>query len=522
MKAVSYFLTATAVTYLYSLPVASCHAARATTNASVNLVSGPNSDSTEEDGGVVTSQASGNGGSATATASTNLLSGGGLAVAVSSTNSVLTNPASASAGFNSGVRVVGLSEGETLPATFNFELTGSVSSFSSPGSSGSVSSAGMSFSVQTLQSATSGSARLTTQAGLPLISVITNNISGNVTSRIRPRFTVETDLGEIVSPPLSDLQFRDFATEACSNLPNSQKLTDEQKTALKAALLRFEHSQRFEAEEFEAGVLEGVVASLATMVTEFGLSTLDIAPGVNVKAGTDVTFVVDGMVNVPLTFTPGTSDILTIRLVTNASSTPDAASLSDFGGTLLLDSVTVPANYLGSLEGVMMDIDGTGLIPVTLAPEPSGDFDGNGVLTTFDIDLLMNEVAAGTDDIAFDLNSDGSVDDGDRDEWLTQAATERGFAESLLVGDSNLDGAVDSIDLNALALNWRGETEVNDWTRGNFTGAAVNSIDLNALALNWRQTASAPVASQAVPEPRCLALLGVAGLVLAACRRPTS
>ena len=151
-------------------------------------------------------------------------------------------------------------------------------------------------------------------------------------------------------------------------------------------------------------------------------------------------------------------------------------------------------------------------VHAVLVPELACDFDRNQSCAVSDIDQLMNEIAAGTDNILFDLNGDVRVNDGDRDQWLRLAAQVNGFAQPYLIGDGNLDGVVDPVDLNALALNWRQDS--HDWSGGNFTGAAVNSADLNALATNWRQ--SVPLASDAsapVPEPSAL-LLTVFGLVL--------
>ena len=83
-----------------------------------------------------------------------------------------------------------------------------------------------------------------------------------------------------------------------------------------------------------------------------------------------------------------------------------------------------------------------------------GDFDDNGVLNTIDIDLLMNEVAAGSNDAAFDLTKDGEVNDLDRDQWLAEAGPRNGFAGPFLVGDADLDGTVAAGDLNELGLTW--------------------------------------------------------------------
>lgn len=150
---------------------------------------------------------------------------------------------------------------------------------------------------------------------------------------------------------------------------------------------------------------------------------------------------------------------------------------------------------------------------VTGTPSLIGDFDGNGVLNTIDIDLLMNEVAAGTNDSAFDITNDGAVDDMDRDQWLAEAGPSNGFSDSFLVGDANLDGMVAAGDLNEVGLTWQSDN--NNWSNGNFTGGGTNAADLNAMALNWQD--SVPLAgAQAVPEPSSfvLALSLAVGLLL--------
>jgi hypothetical protein len=144
------------------------------------------------------------------------------------------------------------------------------------------------------------------------------------------------------------------------------------------------------------------------------------------------------------------------------------------------------------------------------------DFDGDGVCSGADIDSLMNEVAAGTNAPAFDLNNDGVVDDLDRDDWLGEAGPANGFAGSFLLGDANLDGGANSQDLNALALTWQSDN--NNWTNGNITGGGTNSADLNALALNWQDSVP-PAAAAAVPEPAGFTLLAGALLFVGYVRR---
>ncbi len=131
---------------------------------------------------------------------------------------------------------------------------------------------------------------------------------------------------------------------------------------------------------------------------------------------------------------------------------------------------------------------------------------------------MTKEIIAGTNNSAFDLTGDGSVNEADLTRWRRDGATHNGFSESYLLGDSDLDGLVDSTDLNNLALNWQQGNAL--WSGGDFTAdGVVNSADLNDLALNWQQ--SIPIggsASAPVPEPSAL-LLTFAGIALAWRRR---
>lgn len=145
---------------------------------------------------------------------------------------------------------------------------------------------------------------------------------------------------------------------------------------------------------------------------------------------------------------------------------------------------------------------------VTGGPEPvSGDFNADGVLSTDDIDSLNTTIAAGTNDATFDLNGDGNVDLADQSDWLSQAATENGFAEPFLPGDTNLDGIVNANDLNSIGLNW--QSEASNWTQGDLNAdGVVNATDLNLIGLNWQQSIAAAGAEQAaVPEPSSSVLL---------------
>ena len=145
------------------------------------------------------------------------------------------------------------------------------------------------------------------------------------------------------------------------------------------------------------------------------------------------------------------------------------------------------------------------------------DFNGDGSLSVTDVDLLVANISSAEPDAVFDLSGDGAVDEEDLTSWLLHAAEQDGFGQSYLPGDANLDGKVNALDLNNLALNW--QQDVATWSGGDFTAdGEVNASDLNSLALNWQQSIPMASASAPVPEPSAL-LLAALGVILVR-RRP--
>ena len=154
-------------------------------------------------------------------------------------------------------------------------------------------------------------------------------------------------------------------------------------------------------------------------------------------------------------------------------------------------------------------------IPDDMPPTPDCDFNDDSTCDIIDIDLLMNEVGDGTNNVAFDLNGDSAVNDGDRDVWLSSAATENGLSAPYFLGDSDLNLRVDAGDLNVLGIAWQSDN--NNWSNGNFAGGSVNATDLNALGVNWQKAHPDAPAGAAVPEPAgaMLLLLGLLGIAVA-------
>jgi hypothetical protein len=111
--------------------------------------------------------------------------------------------------------------------------------------------------------------------------------------------------------------------------------------------------------------------------------------------------------------------------------------------------------------------------------------------------------------------------------------------KTLLPGDANMDGTVDSSDLSILAAHWREQGQAGGamWADGDFNGdGVVDASDLALLAANWKKTASwaAPggddesfaqaleaagwtgsgFAGSPVPEPSSLALFASGSLLV--------
>lgn len=117
------------------------------------------------------------------------------------------------------------------------------------------------------------------------------------------------------------------------------------------------------------------------------------------------------------------------------------------------------------------------------------DFDGNGLCNITDIDMITMEIAVGGNNLVLDIDNSGAVDTGDLDLWRIVAASENGFASAYIPGDANLDGGVDTVDLNELGLNW--QQAIDRYSAGDFNGSGrVDAADLNALGLNWQQQSS--------------------------------
>ncbi len=130
-----------------------------------------------------------------------------------------------------------------------------------------------------------------------------------------------------------------------------------------------------------------------------------------------------------------------------------------------------------------------------------GDFNNSGVFTCEDIDSLIATIAAGTNDLAFDIDGDQVVDLADRDAWLAAAgAFNLGPGLTYLLGDATLDGVVDGQDFiiwNTNKFTWAGSSLLSSPSGRDL---AVDKVHRGAWAGDKRGDRSAPLS--ATPAPR--------------------
>lgn len=134
--------------------------------------------------------------------------------------------------------------------------------------------------------------------------------------------------------------------------------------------------------------------------------------------------------------------------------------------------------------------------------------------------------------LACDLDGDGDCDyldidllyavDGDIETWLSQASdvsnpAKADPADQYILGDVNLDGDVDSMDLGILLNNLNStRVEASTWFGGDLNDTGdVDSTDLGLLLNNFRFTSFA----NAVPEPDAFSLLSIGVIAILRIRR---
>jgi polyhydroxybutyrate depolymerase len=144
------------------------------------------------------------------------------------------------------------------------------------------------------------------------------------------------------------------------------------------------------------------------------------------------------------------------------------------------------------------------------------DFNSDDACDIVDIDFLIMEIAAGTNDPSFDLNGDSLVDVADRDDWLADAGSlNLPSGNPYLVADLNLDGVVDGLDF----IEWNGNkfSETGKWSLGDANADGFTD-GLDFIEWNANKFMSSDGLNP-VPEPSLGILLASALLGLALVRR---
>lgn len=166
------------------------------------------------------------------------------------------------------------------------------------------------------------------------------------------------------------------------------------------------------------------------------------------------------------------------------------------------------ASAQGSPIAGTMGIDNIRFVAATFAPS---DFNRDGLLDVADINLLLAEVRAGTNQAAFDRTADGQVNDADIVAVVTGPSDFNTF-----IGDSNLDREFNTGDLVFLFQAGQYEDAIadnSDWSTGDWTGDG--DFDTADLLFAFQQGGfeqGPRAAVAAVPEPSSLTALLVSGL----------
>jgi len=149
-------------------------------------------------------------------------------------------------------------------------------------------------------------------------------------------------------------------------------------------------------------------------------------------------------------------------------------------------------NRYGAFDGVVTIRDDDGseghfkFVAVVVPPSglQAGDFDSDGQYTCADVNMLTAQIAVHGTNTRFDITQDRLVDQSDLRLWLGLAgvvASPRGVPFSL--GDANLDGTVDTADLDV----WKSHlfSGQSGWCNGDFNADGfIDAADFNVWNVN--------------------------------------
>jgi hypothetical protein len=189
---------------------------------------------------------------------------------------------------------------------------------------------------------------------------------------------------------------------------------------------------------------------------------------------------------------------------------PEAFYNDDYGALkVIVDGPNATFESWSITDGGML-VDRYSL-PGPSTPDGPGDYNGDGLLNAWDIDLqALAPRGANPYILKFDENADGVVDGIDRDIWVHQH-------RRTYFGDANLDGEFGSSDLMSVFI--AGEYEDrrfgnSTWSTGDWDGdGEFTSGDL-VVALADGGYEAGPRAA-VVPEPASVLLVTIAAALVA-------
>ena len=159
-------------------------------------------------------------------------------------------------------------------------------------------------------------------------------------------------------------------------------------------------------------------------------------------------------------------------------------------------------------DGWVFGLDNVAVTLLSDVAELAGDFNGDGSLGIDDLDTLSLAIQANSVDSVYDLDDSGQVDLADRMHWVTHI-------KQTWIGDTNLDGEVNSGDLIAVFQEGKYETgQQAGWAEGDWDGDGVfGSGDLVAAFQDGGYEQGPRASASAVPEPSSALLLFLAAML---------
>lgn len=261
--------------------------------ARINLLNGPQSNSSNQPNSSVSAAAQSSGGASSSQANTSA----SLTARASSLEVGLSHPSVGNAFFRSVFRNYRSSLGTYIPPGTSFDLSGTLLASSEPGNAGSVALACYFYNLGTTSGGRSGTVCLGSQGGIPRLVQVKGERPGNLRARIQPKIGLSGGI------PLVQKNF----------------------IKLEIDFNRWE----IPLSEFEATNFGAVAALVSQAINKSGLDRLNLAPGLKLSVGFDVDFKIDFTTQLAANLHPG-MDVMSANIECTASTSQGAWAKSVF------------------------------------------------------------------------------------------------------------------------------------------------------------------------------------------------